>query len=199
MKDKAAVPMVIFSLLGILCGMAAADDWPTYLHDSTRSGVTTESLDLPLAEVWVYKSRVVPQPAWPAPAKQDFWHGLRELRPVVTYDRAFHAVSAGDAVFFGSSADDKVYCLDAADGSIRWTFFTDAPVRLAPTIAEGKVYFSSTTAGPTVSPPPTAPSSGNTAPAPSIAVSPETGVSFRWPPPARALSWKMVWPTTSPA
>ena len=124
-----------------VCG--AAEDWPTYLHDNARSGITGESLELPLNETWEYKSRQAPQPAWPSSAKDDWWHDLHDLRPVVTYDWAFHTVSAGDCVFFGSSADDKVYCLDAATGDTRWSFFTGAPVRLAPSIANGKVYFGS--------------------------------------------------------
>ena len=125
----------------VLCGASYGDDWPTYLHDNTRSGVTQEQLDVPLYEHWMFESRHAPRPAWPGPAKVDWWHRLRELRPVVTYDRAFHAVSSGDAVYFGSTADDKVYCLDAATGEVRWSFFAEAPVRLAPTIADGKVYF----------------------------------------------------------
>ncbi len=121
----------------------AEDDWPTYMHDIARSGVTEESLQLPLKEVWIYRADHEPQPAWPAPAKRDYWHHLRSLRPVVTYDRAFHTTAVGDAVYFGSSADDKVYCLDRETGQERWSFFTEGPVRLAPTIDNGKVYFGS--------------------------------------------------------
>jgi len=73
----------------------------------------------------------------------DFWHNIREPRPRVTYDWAFHVVSVGDSVYFSSSADDKVYCLDASTGRERWGFFTEGPVRLAPTVWNGKVYFGS--------------------------------------------------------
>lgn len=133
----------LFLLVAFLSVAAAAEDWPTYLHDNARSGVTAETLTLPLGEAWVFKSRQAPCPAWPAPAKQDFWHELRELKPVVTYDRAFMAVSTGDAVYFGSSADDKVYCLNTHDGSVRWTFYTEGPVRLAPSVWNGLVFFTS--------------------------------------------------------
>jgi outer membrane protein assembly factor BamB len=124
-------------------GTTKAEDWPTFMHDNQRSGVTSEQLRLPLSECWVFKSAHQPQPAWPLPAKQDFWHHYYKLRATVTYDRAFHVVAAGDMVFFGSSADDKVYALDARTGQERWTFFTEAPVRLAPTVSGNRVYVGS--------------------------------------------------------
>lgn len=128
-------------LVGV--NLAKADDWPMFMHDRQRSGITTERLELPLNECWVYKATHRPQPAWPGPAKQDYWHRAFNLKATVTYDRAYHVVGAGDTIFFGSSADDKVYALDARTGAERWTFFTEGPVRLAPSIANGKVYVGS--------------------------------------------------------
>ncbi|MCX5769544.1 MAG: PQQ-binding-like beta-propeller repeat protein [Candidatus Hydrogenedentes bacterium] len=130
-------------ILVLAAASAWCDDWPTYLHDSARSGVTTEQLPAGLHLVWVYETAFRPAPAWPAPAKQDFWHEIRELRPIVTYDRAFHAVVSGDSLLFGSSSDDRAYCLDAATGAVRWTFSCEGPVRLAPTVSSGKAYFGS--------------------------------------------------------
>ncbi|MHC4656663.1 MAG: outer membrane protein assembly factor BamB family protein, partial [Planctomycetota bacterium] len=127
---------VVFSL----CGPVSAEDWPTFGADTRRSCVTSEQLELPLKESWVFKATHPPQPAWPAPAKQDFFHRLYNLRATVTYDQAFGVVGAGDIVCFGSSADDKVYALDAMTGHVRWTFFTKGPVRLAPVVVDGRVY-----------------------------------------------------------
>jgi len=131
--------------LAILVGAewVRAEDWPTYMHDRQRSGVTAEKLALPLNACWGYQAMHAPQPAWPGPARQDFWHRAFNLRATVTYDRAFHVVGAGDTIFFGSSADDKVYALDARTGDERWSFFTEGPVRLAPSVANGKVYVGS--------------------------------------------------------
>ncbi|MFQ6099491.1 MAG: PQQ-binding-like beta-propeller repeat protein, partial [Armatimonadota bacterium] len=110
----AAVASLVFGTL--IQTRAGADDWPTYQHDSGRSGVSPEQLPLPLQEVWVYRSSHGPRPAWPPPAKRDIWHRHQRLRPVITFDRAFHVVVADGMAYFGSSADDKVYCLDAATG-----------------------------------------------------------------------------------
>ena len=117
--------------------------WPTYLHDNERSGISPEVLELPLAESWSYKARRMPRPAWPPPAKQDFWNNKAQLKARVTYDRAFHLVAGEGNIYFASSSDDKVYCLDAKSGRERWSFFTEGPVRLAPSYAEGKLYFGS--------------------------------------------------------
>ncbi|MFH1717186.1 MAG: PQQ-binding-like beta-propeller repeat protein [Planctomycetota bacterium] len=122
---------------------AVAEDWPTYMRDNRRSGVTGERLEVPLNESWLFKATHAPRPAWPPPAKQDFWHRLHELRATVTYDNVFHVVGAGDRIFFASSADDKVYALDAKTGRELWTFFTEGPVRLAPSVADNKVYVGS--------------------------------------------------------
>ena len=121
----------------------AVPDWPTYLHDNLRTGSTPAGLAFPLGLQWVHRSQHAPHPAWPPPAKDDFWHRKRDLAPRVIYDRAFHPVAVGDDVFFGSSADDKVVCLDARTGRVRWSFFAEGPIRLAPTVAEGKVLFGS--------------------------------------------------------
>ncbi len=134
---------VVFVLVWVtcaLCAAALAEDWPTYNHDNARSGVVKEALQPGLHEVWRFEPVHRPEPAWPGPAKQNYWHRLSGLHGAVNYDRAYHVAVAADRVFFGSSADDKVYCLNATDGSVRWAFFTEGPVRLAPTVVGKRVY-----------------------------------------------------------
>jgi len=132
--------IVFFFTVFTLCGPVSADDWPTFGANTHRSCATGEQLELPLKESWVFKAIHPPQPAWPAPARQDFFHHHYNLRPTVNYDQASHIVGAGEMVYFGSSADDKIYALDSMTGKIRWTFFTEGPVRLAPTVSSGRVY-----------------------------------------------------------
>lgn len=108
---------------------ARAEDWPMYMHDPARSGVSGEALSLPLAELWSY---VPPAPlprAWPDPQPNSY------EQPKITFDEATHVALAGDALFFGSPVDNAIHARDAATGTERWTFFTDGPVRLAPAFA----------------------------------------------------------------
>lgn len=130
-------------LVAVLGGVAWSGDWPTYLHDGSRGGVTEEVLAWPLTASWVLEVSHGPAPAWPAPAKQDYYHRHHGLRAIVAYDRAFQLVGAEGTLYFGSSADDRVYALDARTGRCRWTFFTEGPVRFAPTLYNGKVYVGS--------------------------------------------------------
>jgi outer membrane protein assembly factor BamB len=142
-QHRAFVVVVAAFVLCIISAAARAQDWPTWGYDNHRSSVSTEKLDLPLRQNWIFQSTRPPQPAWPDPAPQDYWNYLFGLTAEVTFDRAFQLVVAGNAVFFGSSADHKVYCLDARTGRLNWSFFTEGPVRLAPTVAAGKLYIGS--------------------------------------------------------
>ena len=133
--------VVAMMCLAALNFPAAADDWPTYQHDTYRSGTATDSFQPPLNEIWRHRSIQPPQPAWPDPAVHDFAVKRGRIhRPRATYDRAFHTSIAGGLVFFGSSADDRIVALDAATGTERWSFTTGGPVRLAPALSDGRVY-----------------------------------------------------------
>ncbi len=124
-----------------LAGFQDSSDWPAYMHDNARSGVTAATVALPLAEEWVYTAPAVPKPAWPDP-QVPVVEGRLD-RPRMKFDDAFHVAVIDNAVYFGSSVDNKVYSVDAASGQTRWTFFTEGPVRLAPTVCEGRVYVGS--------------------------------------------------------
>ncbi|MCH2208531.1 MAG: PQQ-binding-like beta-propeller repeat protein [Lentisphaerales bacterium] len=113
--------------------------WPTYLGNNERQAASPTELPFPLKQAWSYKARHKPAPAWPLPAKMDYW---RENAPKarVIFDRAYHLVGQGNLLYFGSSADHKIYCLDNRTGKEVWSYFTEGPVRLAPSVYEGKVY-----------------------------------------------------------
>ncbi|MBN1444226.1 MAG: PQQ-like beta-propeller repeat protein, partial [Planctomycetes bacterium] len=127
----------------LVCSLLAlplrAADWPTYRGDEERSGRSSEALALPLSEAWVFTALHPPSNAWGDPPPKPV-EGQLEF-PRVRFDDAFHAVVAGDLLCFGSSSEHKVVALDAATGERRWESFAEAPVRLAPAIHAGRVYF----------------------------------------------------------
>ena len=131
-------------LLALWPASTYAADWPTYRHDNRRSGVTAEKVALPLAECWVFRPRHAPEPAWdgPNPRRVGGWYGLVERRRM-HFDDAFHVVVAGRALYFGSSANGKVYSLDVDTGRVRWSALTGGPVRLTPTVWQGRLYVGS--------------------------------------------------------
>ena len=124
-------PLLAIVLLAV---SAAAEDWPTFMHDRARSGVSGEALKFPLNQLWAYTPPAEPVRAWPSPQA-----GYNEL-PKLAFDDATHVAMAGDTVFFGSSMDNGIHAVDARTGAKRWTFFTEGPVRLAPTVSEGRVF-----------------------------------------------------------
>jgi outer membrane protein assembly factor BamB len=132
---------LLLTLSVALTTTASADDWPTYRHDNARSGITTESLQLPLSLQWVFRSPYAPEPAWGDP-KPDPVEGYQELRRI-HFDDAHQVVAGDDRVFFGTSADGKVHCLDGNSGQVRWSYYTGCPIRLAPTLHDGRLYFGS--------------------------------------------------------
>jgi len=119
-------------VLAVICALSSSAfpaAWPQYRADSGRSGYTPERLPDELHLQWTYQAPHAPQPAWP----DVYWQRQ-------TYDLAYQPVIAGGTLFYGSSADCKVYALDAATGHERWTFFTDAPVRFAPTVWRDRLF-----------------------------------------------------------
>ncbi len=145
MRERIAGVLIFMVLLAVAQGPSYGADWPAYRHDNQLSGLTTEQLKLPLGQQWVFHPPYAPNPAWPEPALENAFGGSkgRLFVPLMTFDRAHQLVASGGMVYFGSSADHKVYCLDGATGEIKWAFHTEGPVRMAPTIAAGKLFVGS--------------------------------------------------------
>ncbi|MBI3986407.1 MAG: PQQ-binding-like beta-propeller repeat protein [Lentisphaerae bacterium] len=115
-------------------GLRSTSDWPTYRHDMQRSAATEEKLSLPLKQAWSYACPQPPAPAWPDP-----FHLVNRL----DFDYAPSPVVAEGIVCFGSSSDDTVRALEVKTGREKWHFITGGPVRFAPQIEKGRVYFAS--------------------------------------------------------
>jgi outer membrane protein assembly factor BamB len=139
MQNDRALSLAVTLLLA--AALASAQDWPTYLHDGSRSGLTPSQTPTNPARQWTFVPLAPPTKAWGDP-KPTPVEGILEL-PRLRFDDAFHVAAAAGQVFFGSSADHKLYALDAATGAPRWVFFTEGPIRNAPTLSGGNVYVGS--------------------------------------------------------
>ena len=139
--ERTAVMMrlAVGAVLALLAPARGAD-WPTYLHDAARSGATAETLAVPLALEWVFQPGGPPAAGWGDVEEGAVWKVGLPFQQPVAYDDAYHVAAVGDAVYFCASGEHKVYCIDAARGAIRWTAFTAAPARCAPTVKDGRVY-----------------------------------------------------------
>lgn len=130
----------------VTSSMAFAADWPTYMHDANRSGVTSDQLSPNLVKAWVFPKIQPPAEAWADEVKKDSSVGVSSQRPFklrASFDRANHIAVAGGFVYIGSATEHNVQCLKASTGEPQWIFFTEGPVRMAPTYANGKVFVGS--------------------------------------------------------
>lgn len=131
--------LLLPALLGLV--MSARADWPTYLHDSSRVGHTEESLQFPLTLRSTFASPTAPEMAWAGEDGKQFESMILKNR--ITFDDVFHVAIVGEQMFFGSSVDGRIHCQDLKTGKDVWTFFTMAPVRLAPMVVDGRVFIGS--------------------------------------------------------
>ena len=119
---------ILLLALAFLSCPAWAGDWPTWRHDCIRSGATTDALPTSLKVQWSL-SLPTPRPAWPASQYK------------LQFDVSYEPVVAGKRLFVGSMVTDTVTAYDTETGKQVWRFYADGPVRFAPSVAGGKVYF----------------------------------------------------------
>lgn len=118
-----------------------AADWPTFRGGNDRIGAGSEALPRNLAVQWKHHAPQAPTPAWPG-AEDRIFEG-KHLRERVKFDKVFDVAVVGDRVYFGSSVDHQLRCKDARSGQQLWTFYANGPIRLAPTVVDGRVLFGS--------------------------------------------------------
>ena len=122
-----------------------ADDsaaWSSYRAGMGRAGYSSQALSFSVTETW-RRDLPAPSPAWTTPARRSYWQQLEGILPRVTGDWANHAIADESRVWLGSSADDTVRCIDAQTGEPQWSFTVDGPVRYAPVLAGGRLFFGS--------------------------------------------------------
>ena len=137
MRNSHIWHIAILATVSVFPSLARAEDWPTYMHDNQRAGVTSEVLRPPLALDWILRSSFPPAEGWALPVNG---YGARKNKPNVSHDDAFRVIAVGDTCYFCSSAENCVYAIDASKGTMKWAFFTDAAPRLAPAFWRGNLY-----------------------------------------------------------
>lgn len=134
MSVMRATAAEIRPILTVMIGMALAGpvfsaDWPMWRNGVERTGVTDESLPASMHLQWS-REMLKPQPAWPN-------------EPRLHFDATYEPVAAGGQLFVGSMVDGSLTAIDIETGELNWRFYSDGPVRLAPAVADGRVYFGS--------------------------------------------------------
>ncbi|MCL5742825.1 MAG: PQQ-binding-like beta-propeller repeat protein [Acidobacteria bacterium] len=122
----------LIMLIATLSLPAMAADWPMWRYDAGRTAFSREELPAELHLQWVrqYSQR---EPVWDDPLNQD-------LMPL---DRVFEPVVLGSTLYIGFNDRDKVVALDIHTAAEKWTFYTDAPVRLPLAGTGNRLYFTS--------------------------------------------------------
>jgi outer membrane protein assembly factor BamB len=119
---------ILLLTLAFLSCPAWAGDWPTWRHDCTRGAATPDALPTSLKVQWS-RQLPAPRPAWPASQYK------------LQFDASYEPVVAGKRLFVGSMVNDSVTAYETETGKQVWRFYADGPVRFAPSVAGGKVYF----------------------------------------------------------
>ncbi len=132
---------LLLSIVTLWISNLTAGDWPTYLRDNSRAGSTAERLTFPLSADWTISPPEKPEQAWPGPDGREIERHKLVRRN--TFDDAFQVAVVGQRLFYGSSVDHALRCIDLDSGKPLWTFFTEAAIRLAPTVYENKVFVGS--------------------------------------------------------
>ena len=144
--------------------VARAADWPMFLGNPSHTAISTETLSVPMALEWKFKTIRYPNnPVSPvvvgktvylasqsnvyavdAETGEQKWVYPAEGpigAPAAATIKATPAVDGG-LVFVGAS-DGVMYALDADTGSLKWQFQTKGHIRFSPIVVDGIVYFGS--------------------------------------------------------
>lgn len=133
--------VIALTVIATAISSATANDWPSYRNGKARLGATDEIVVGELRRSWVYQAPAAPRGAWSSAEGRVIESKL--IRNRAKYDDSLSPVVVGGRIYVGSSVDHHLHCLDSISGKTQWTFATGGPIRLAPTVDDGRVYFGS--------------------------------------------------------
>ncbi len=140
----------MFRILLCLCLLSMlvleAAEWPVFGGNTRYNASSTDRVGLPLSVRWTYQG-MTPDPCYrnrtvnmPATLKK---LNLKKLPEFFTEDFAIAPVVVAGKAYLADSASLSLVCVDAGNGRVLWRFVTGGPVRLAPTVSDGRVYLGS--------------------------------------------------------
>ncbi|MBD3183580.1 PQQ-binding-like beta-propeller repeat protein [Candidatus Poribacteria bacterium] len=137
MKTKIFKILIIFiCLLVITANIYSETDnytnnnWTQFRADASRSGHIDNKLPSDLGLSWLIKASA-PTPAWVG------------VHTRITSDHVYQPVIKDKLMYYGSSTDHQIHAVNIDSGEEVWTFFTDAPVRMAPAVWKDKLFINS--------------------------------------------------------
>ncbi|MDP6115701.1 MAG: PQQ-binding-like beta-propeller repeat protein [Planctomycetota bacterium] len=120
--------IVYLTLLAIQSRTLDAGDWPMWRKDELRSAVTDEVLPETLTLLWRRD----------LPALTPAYRNAR-----LHFDRGYEPVVLEKRLFVASSHNDSLTAMDTETGKVLWRLYAGGPIRFAPVVGDGKVWFGS--------------------------------------------------------
>ncbi len=130
-------------LVWVVLSFSALADWPTYMGDSARSGISIDKLELSSKPAWVFETAHPPSPGFYTSLSTETLGTQKILAMANTYDYAHAPILSGGCLYFGSSTEEALFCLDAVSGKELWRFYAEGAIRLAGTVWNDSVLFGS--------------------------------------------------------
>ena len=148
---------LMFLVLALLSGTAAAADWPMFGHDPQHTGVAGESVEPPLELLWKFKTNSSSRYS-PAISDDTVYIGLDDgyvyaLDAATGTEKWEYKVGGsiysspavtGDTLYIG--AEDQfgtyLYALNAVTGTEKWKYEIGVALPCSPIVSDGTVYIS---------------------------------------------------------
>jgi outer membrane protein assembly factor BamB len=127
-KPKRIAVLIALAAVVLNISVAFAADWPMWRYNAAHTASCPEQLPAQLHLQWVRKLPK-PQPAWPP-------HQYK-----LQFDLSYEPVVVGKSIFVPSMVTDSVTAYDTESGAEEWRFYSDGPVRFAPLVWQGAIYF----------------------------------------------------------
>ncbi len=108
-------------------------DWPPWRYEKGRGAATPHQLSAQLHLNWK-RELGSPRRAWPE---------QRDDYGKLAFDVSFEPVAAGGIIYVPSMVSDRLSAFDADSGEELWRHYADGPIRFAPVVWEGRIYFTS--------------------------------------------------------